>query len=111
MNGLPVIVNALGQLDNPNAPTSAEAAAHLNPSGDQLTIDARALAEHAARRREAGVGAAGERADTYPFVVDLRGVDQFRELVRLLERRGYRSERIEKVLGGNFLAYASRVWA
>ncbi|WP_329190202.1 hypothetical protein [Actinacidiphila glaucinigra] len=44
-------------------------------------------------------------------VVDLRGVDQFRELVRLLERRGYRSERIEKILCGSFLAYASRVWA
>ncbi|MFF7680522.1 hypothetical protein [Actinacidiphila glaucinigra] len=64
MNPMPVIVNALGQLDNP--------------------------------------------------VVDLRGVDQFRELVRLLERRGYRTERterIEKILGGDVPAYASRVWA
>ncbi|MET9878750.1 membrane dipeptidase [Actinacidiphila glaucinigra] len=78
---------------------------------DDLDAYRTALAEHVGRRREAGVGAAGERADTYPFVVDLRGVDQFRELVRLLERRGYRSERIEKILGGNFLAYASRVWA
>ncbi|MEU1541297.1 hypothetical protein ABZ461_24930 [Actinacidiphila glaucinigra] len=37
-------------------------------------------------------------------VVDLRGDDQFRELVRLLERRGYRTERIEKILGGDFPA-------
>lgn len=69
------------------------------------------LAEHVALRREAGVGAAGERGDTLPFVLDLRGVDQFRELIRLLERRGYRSERIEKILGRNFLDYADRVWA
>ncbi|MFD5520957.1 dipeptidase [Streptomyces sp. NPDC127066] len=69
------------------------------------------LAEHVALRRQAGVGAAGERDDTLPFVLDLRGVDQFRELVRLLERRGYASERIEKILGRNFLDYADRVWA
>ncbi|MER5794696.1 hypothetical protein [Streptomyces sp. NPDC001980] len=48
--------------------------------------------------------------DTYPFVVYLRGVDQFRDLIRLLEKRGYRSERIEKILGRNFLDYADRVW-
>jgi membrane dipeptidase len=69
------------------------------------------LAEHVALRREAGVGAAGERDDTLPFVLDLRGVDQFRDLVRLLEQRGYSSGRIEKILGGNFLDYADRVWA
>ncbi|WP_329297755.1 dipeptidase [Streptomyces sp. NBC_00659] len=69
------------------------------------------LAEHVALRRQAGVGAAGERDDTLPFVLDLRGVDQFRELVRLLEQRGYTSERIEKILGRNFLDFADRVWA
>ncbi|MFG2303273.1 hypothetical protein [Actinacidiphila glaucinigra] len=61
MNPMPVIVKALGRLDNP--------------------------------------------------VVDLRGVNQFRELVRLLERRGYRTEHIEKTLGGDFPAHSSRVWA
>ena len=54
--------------------------------------------------------AAGERPDTYPFVVDLRGVDQFRELIRLLERRGFPSRVLEKGLGRNFVAYAERVW-
>ncbi|MFF7474143.1 membrane dipeptidase [Streptomyces sp. NPDC008092] len=77
---------------------------------DDLDAYRAALAEHVAARRAAGVGAAGERADTYPFVVDLRGVDQFRDLIRLLEKRGYRSERIEKILGRNFLDYADRVW-
>ncbi|MFG2307281.1 dipeptidase [Streptomyces sp. NPDC048566] len=80
-------------------------------SVDDLDAYRARLAEHVALRREAGVGAAGERHDTLPFVLDLRGVDQFRDLVRLLERRGYRSGRIEKILGTNFLAYADRVWA
>ncbi|MFD4559863.1 hypothetical protein ACFWP5_37045 [Streptomyces sp. NPDC058469] len=70
------------------------------------------LAEQIARRREAGVSATGEGEgdDAYPFVVDLRGVDQFHRLIRLLEQRGYRSERIEKILGKNFADYADRIW-
>ncbi|WP_405855668.1 dipeptidase [Streptomyces sp. NBC_01515] len=71
------------------------------------------LAELVARRRKAGVSATGEGDDVYPFVVDPRGVDQFRELIRRLEKRGYRSERIEKILGKNFADYtdyAERVW-
>jgi membrane dipeptidase len=69
------------------------------------------LADHIAHRAAAGVGAAGERADTLPFVLDLRGVDQFRTLIRLLAERGYREERIAKIMGGNFIAYADRVWS
>lgn len=68
------------------------------------------LAEQVAERARAGISAAGERADTFPFVVDLRGVDQFRKLIRLLAARGYRQERIAKIMGGNFLAYAERIW-
>ncbi|MPY31026.1 peptidase M19 [Streptomyces adustus] len=77
---------------------------------DDLDAYRARLAEHVAQRQEAGVSAAGERADTFPFVVDLRGVDQFRELIRLLERRGYSSTRIEKIMGRNFVDYAERVW-
>ncbi|CAG6398955.1 dipeptidase [Streptomyces cocklensis] len=77
---------------------------------DDLDAYRDTLAAHVAERRRAGVGAAGERADTYPFVVDLRGVDQFRKLIALLERRGWSPERIAKVMGGNFTAYAQRVW-
>lgn len=78
---------------------------------DDLDAYQELLAEQVARRREAGVGAAGERSDTLPFVVDLRGVDQFYELIRLLELRGYSSDRIDKIMGRNFVAYAERVWA
>jgi membrane dipeptidase len=68
------------------------------------------LAKEVAARAAAGIGAKGERADTYPFVVDLRGVDQFRQLARLLRQRGHSPARIEKILGSNFLRFAETVW-
>jgi membrane dipeptidase len=68
------------------------------------------LAKEIAARRAAGISAAGERPDTLPFVVDLRGVNQFRDLADRLQRRGYTSGRIEKILGRNFLRFANEVW-
>lgn len=78
---------------------------------DDLDAYRAELAAHTAARAAAGVAATGEGSDTFPFVLDLRGVGQFRELARLLEARGYTAARIEKILGRNFHAYASRVWA
>jgi membrane dipeptidase len=77
---------------------------------DDLEAYKTTLAKEVAARRQAGVGAAGERPDTYPFVVDLRGVNQFLELADRLRRRGYSTPRIEKILGRNFLRYATDVW-
>jgi len=77
---------------------------------DDLSVYQARLAQEVADRAKAGIGATGERPDTYPFVVDLRGVDQFRELERLLRSRGYSTGRIEKILGLNFLAFAREVW-
>jgi membrane dipeptidase len=68
------------------------------------------LAAEVAGRAKAGIGAKGERADTFPFVVDLRGVEQFRKLERLLRAKGYGAARIEKILGLNFVGYARTVW-
>lgn len=68
------------------------------------------LAREIEARRAAGVGAAGERPDTLPFVINLRGVDQFRDLAGRLSRRGYSSARVDKILGGNFLRYARDIW-
>jgi membrane dipeptidase len=65
--------------------------------------------EHADRVAK-GVAAPGERADTHPFVDDLRGPDQFRKLYRLLAERGHKPARIEKILGGNFVRYARDIW-
>jgi len=77
---------------------------------DDLDAYREALVEHVAARQAAGASAAGERADTLPFVEDLRGVDQFRKLVRLLEERGHSDERIAKIMGRNFVDYAARIW-
>ena len=68
------------------------------------------IAREIAERRAAGIGAAGENPDTLPFVERLSGPDQFRDLIRLLSRRGYSTGRIEKILGLNFLTYAREVW-
>jgi len=77
---------------------------------DDLDAYRLTLAEHVAERQAAGVGAAGERADTLPFVLDLSGVDQFHRLIGLLEQRGHSWSRIEKVMGRNFVEYAARIW-
>jgi membrane dipeptidase len=77
---------------------------------DDLEAYKAVLAREVEARRKAGVSAAGERADTLPFVVDLRGVNQFRDLAARLDKRGYSSARIEKIMGQNFLRYAREVW-
>jgi membrane dipeptidase len=77
---------------------------------DDLAAYQADLAKEVAGRAKAGIGAAGERSDTYPFVVDLRGVDQFRKLEGLLRAKGYSTGRIEKIMGVNFLAFARTVW-
>jgi membrane dipeptidase len=77
---------------------------------DDLEAYKSVLAAEVAARRKAGVSAAGERPDTLPFVVDLRGVNQFRDLAARLARRGYSTARIEKIMGQNFLRYAREVW-
>ena len=68
------------------------------------------LAAEIAARRAAGISAKGEAPDTFPFVVDLRGVNQFYDLADRLQRRGYTTGRIEKILGQNFLRYSQEVW-
>ena len=77
---------------------------------DDLAAYQSALEKEIADRQAAGIGAKGERADTYPFVVDLRGVDQFRKLAGLLAARGVKPRVIDKILGSNFVDYAQRVW-
>ncbi|HEY4114685.1 MAG TPA: membrane dipeptidase, partial [Rhizomicrobium sp.] len=68
------------------------------------------IAKQIADRARAGVGASGEHPNVYPFVTDLRGVDQFRKLMALLKARGYSESRTEKILGLNFLRFAKDVW-
>ena len=77
---------------------------------DDLKAYEAVLAKEIAARQAAGISAKGERPDTYPFVVDLRGPDQFRKLAGLLRAKGYSTARMEKILGGNFLRYAETIW-
>jgi membrane dipeptidase len=77
---------------------------------DDLEAYRSALAQEIAHRKALGMSATGERADTYPFVADLRGPTQFRKLAGLLAARGWRTARIEKVMGANFMAYAREIW-
>ncbi|WP_372783785.1 dipeptidase [Phenylobacterium sp.] len=110
-------------------PTSADVVAHiehaLNVCGedhvgigtdggttpiDDLEAYKAALSKEHDDRVAKGIAAAGERADTHPFVDDLRGPDQFRKLYRLLAARGHKPARLEKILGTNFVRYARDIW-
>ena len=77
---------------------------------DDLEAYKAALSKEHDERVAKGIAAAGERADTNPFVDDLRGPDQFRKLARLLAARGHKPARIEKILGTNFVRYARDIW-
>lgn len=77
---------------------------------DDLEAYAADLRKEHERRVAQGVAAPGEGADTYPFVVDLRGPGQFHKLARLLAARGHGETRIAKILGGNFIRYAREIW-
>jgi membrane dipeptidase len=77
---------------------------------DDLNAYMNVLAKEIEQRRSAGISAAGERPDTLPFVIDLRGVNQFYSLAERLQKRGYSPGRVEKILGQNFLRYAREVW-
>ena len=68
------------------------------------------LVQEVEARRKAGISAPGEGPNTLPFVINLRGVEQFRKLAGLLAERGHSRARIEKILGGNFLRFARDVW-
>ncbi len=77
---------------------------------DDMDAYRETLAREVAARQAAGISAAGERADTYPFVLDLRGPEQFQKLARLLRAKGWSESRIDKILGLNFLRFAGTVW-
>ncbi|PZQ59440.1 MAG: peptidase M19 [Phenylobacterium zucineum] len=79
------------------------------PVDDIQAYAALLRAEHLDRKSK-GIAAPGEGPDIPPFVIDLRGPDQFRKLYRLLEARGHKPARIEKIMGANFARYARDIW-
>jgi len=77
---------------------------------DDLKAYMAVLAQENADRRKAGISAPGEGPDIVPFVVNLRGVNQFYELAERLQQKGFSTGRVEKILGRNFVRYARDVW-
>ncbi len=77
---------------------------------DDMAAYRAAIRQEIAERKAAGISARGENPDTLPFVEDLSGPTQYHRLIALLERRGHKAARIEKIMGGNFLRYARDVW-
>ena len=77
---------------------------------DDMTAYRARIREEVAERRAAGIGAAGEKPDTLPFVEDLNGPGQFHRLIALLERNGHPAARIDKIMGLNFVNFAREVW-
>ncbi len=69
-----------------------------------------AIDQEIERRQQAGISAKGEKKGVVPFIPDLQGPEQFQKLADLLYRRGHSSNRIEKILGGNFLRLKKQVW-
>ncbi len=61
-------------------------------------------------RIKAGIAAPGEAVGVYPLVADYNSVDRYRRFVADLERRGWSSARLEKLIGANFLRVYRDAW-
>jgi membrane dipeptidase len=68
------------------------------------------IAKEIAERRAAGISAPGESTGGLLFVPDVTGMTQFYDLGDRLLKRGHSRERVEKILGRNFLRFAKEVW-
>jgi membrane dipeptidase len=66
--------------------------------------------EDIARRRELGINAPGESEDVYLYIPDLNTTQRLNTLAEMLSKRGHSSERIGKILGGNFHRLLTEVW-
>ncbi|TXS94316.1 peptidase M19 [Parahaliea maris] len=61
-------------------------------------------------RRAAGISARGEKPGVVPFIPDLQGPGQFRQLADMMAAAGQPTRIIEKVLGQNFLRLQREIW-
>jgi membrane dipeptidase len=83
----------------------------LGPSGvGDVDAYMKRQREYLELRRQQGIAAPGESADQPYFAMDMLGPEQYRKLERMLRQRGYKSARIEKIFGSNFLRVAKEVW-
>ncbi|WP_231862690.1 dipeptidase [Sphingorhabdus sp. M41] len=77
---------------------------------DDMSAYRAMIRKEVAARRAAGIGAKGETADIVPMLPDLQGPDKYWKLADMLESRGHKAARIDKILGGNFLRLMDDVW-
>lgn len=68
------------------------------------------LRKWALERIKAGIAAPGEGVDVYPMVGDYNSVDRYRRLAADLQKRGWSTSRLEKLMGGNFLRVYREAW-
>ena len=77
---------------------------------DDIPMYKHFLAEAVTNRRAAGVSAPGEEQAVALFLPDMTGPTQFQTLMRGLEHRGHTSQRIDKIMGGNWLRLLGECW-
>jgi membrane dipeptidase len=61
-------------------------------------------------RIKAGIAAPGEAVGVYPLVADYNSIDRYRRFVADLQKRGWTSARLEKLMGANFLRVYREAW-
>jgi membrane dipeptidase len=62
------------------------------------------------QRKAAGIAAPGEGPDVFPLVLDYDSIDKLERLGADLMKRGWTTQRVEKLLGRNLLRFYGEVW-
>jgi membrane dipeptidase len=62
------------------------------------------------QRFKAGIAAPGEAIGVYPLLEDYNSVDRYERFASDLARRGWSQNRLEKLMGGNFLRVYREAW-
>jgi membrane dipeptidase len=62
-------------------------------------------------RQKAGIAAPGESADIFNLIPEYNEPRRFKKLADDLSRRGWPSNRVEKILGANFARLFTEVWS
>ena len=68
------------------------------------------LRKWALERIKAGIASPGEGVDVYPIVEQYNSVDRYRRFAADLQKRGWPTSRLEKLMGANFLRVYRDAW-
>lgn len=78
-----------------------------------VVLDAKAIEDARKdyeQRHAAGIAAPGEGPDVFPLVRDYNSIDKLERLGNDLMKRGWTTQRVEKLLGKNLLRLYAEVW-